>query len=209
MPARYVAAIGATWTLIGLALAFTMRRRGHDFIVWMVLGVILGPFAIPLAVERVRFHEGERSTSEHKPTPPHVGFDILVGLDGSNEARRALDSAVALFGWYLTSLTIATVLDFDSELSPAAEERRTKAQEMLDEVAEGIDFDPIETELLFGKPDRALSDFARTRGMEMIVVGARGHGASERLFGSVTERLVGGSEIPVFVGPKLPEELSI
>jgi nucleotide-binding universal stress UspA family protein len=209
MPARYVAIIGATWALIGLILAFTMRRRGHDLIVWLVLGVILGPFAIPLAVERARFHGGERSTSAQKPTPAHIGFDILVGVDGSDEARRALDSALALFGWYLTGMTIATVLDFDSELSPAAEERRAKAQEMLDGVAEVLVFEPIKTKVLFGIPDRALSDFARTSGMEMIVVGARGRGASERLFGSVTERLVGGSEIPVFVGPKLTGELSI
>lgn len=38
--------------------------------------------------------------------------------------------------------------------------------------------------------------------IEMIVVGARGHGVSEALFGSVTKRLIGGCGIPVFVGPK-------
>lgn len=202
MPTRYLVAVGIAWVLIGFVAAFVMRRRGHDFYVWMVLGVILGPIAIPLVLERIRFHEKESAGTASDPTPKRAGFDLLAGLDGSSEALEALHSAIALFGWDLSSVTLATVLDYESELSPAAEEARREAEHFLAEVAEDLDFSPVNTKLLYGKPDRALAEFARSGGFELIVAGARGRGASQRLFGSVTEQLVGGTDVPVFVGPK-------
>ncbi len=54
---------------------------------------------------------------------------------------------------------------------------------------------------LCGRPDQALAEFARTGGMELIVIGATGHGASHVMFGSVTTQLAGGCRIPIFVGP--------
>jgi nucleotide-binding universal stress UspA family protein len=202
VPTNYLVAGGIAWVLIGLVVAFVMRRRGHDLYVWMVLGFILGPIAIPVAIERIRFHEKESAGAASTPTPERVGFDMLAGLDGSEEAANALHSALALFGWDLSNVTLATVLDYDSELSPGAEEARREAGRILEEVAESLDFSPVKTKLLFGKPDRALAEFARSGGFELIVAGARGRGASKRLFGSVTEQPVGDAKVPVFVGPK-------
>lgn len=72
----------------------------------------------------------------------------------------------------------------------------------LHQAAEDIGFRPVETRLLFGRADRALMEYANEAGIELVVVGARGHGISESLFGSVTSRLVGGYHLPVFVGPR-------
>jgi nucleotide-binding universal stress UspA family protein len=69
-------------------------------------------------------------------------------------------------------------------------------------VSAELHFEPTETRLLFGRADEALKKYANEAGIEVIVVGARGHGLSEALFGSVTSRLVGGCEVPVLVGPK-------
>lgn len=44
----------------------------------------------------------------------------------------------------------------------------------------------------------------RRTGIELIVIGSRGHGASETLFGCVATGLVGASDIPVFLGPRVP-----
>ncbi|MEA1902436.1 MAG: universal stress protein [Actinomycetota bacterium] len=201
MSTRFLIYVALTWAIIGLVVAFLMRRRGHDFSVWLLLGVALGPLSIPLAIERVRCHAAAEHQSRDTPTPPHVGFDLLAGIDGSVDAISAVDIAVALFGGRVSSVTLATVLDWDSEGTHSGQEMQTEAREMLDEAAGQVLYNPVDTVVLFGRPDQALKEFARTSGMELIVVGARGHGTSETLFGSITRNLVGGSEIPVFVGP--------
>jgi nucleotide-binding universal stress UspA family protein len=201
MSTRFLIFVAMTWAIIGFIVAFVMRRRGHDFSVWLVLGVALGPLVVPLAIERARYHKAREYRPRASPTPPHVGFDLLAGVDGSDEAFRAIDTALKLFGGRVSSVTVATILDFDSESSTSGLEAQTAAEEMLDEVADRLEYDPVGTKVLFGRPAGALSEFARTSGMELIVVGARGRGATEALFGSVTSRLVGSSEVPVFVGP--------
>ncbi len=50
---------------------------------------------------------------------------------------------------------------------------------MLEEAARGLTHDDLRTEILFGRPDEALINFAEANDIELIVVGARGHGASE------------------------------
>jgi len=198
---RYLWVIALTWVVTGLVVAFFMRRRGFDFYPWLALGTMLGPLVVPLAVERVRFHGVTEREAKSTPTPPRRGLDILVGLDGSGESAAALVSAVELFGPLMTSLTIATVLDYDSESFGGLESRQA-AQTMLEEAASRIDLEVVETRILFGRADRALAEYARANGVEMIVVGARGRGATEALFGSITSRLVGGCKLPVLVGPR-------
>lgn len=193
--------IGVAWLLIGLSVAFVMRRRGHDLFVWVALGVPLGPLVIALAVERARYHGITETTMRESPTPDHQGFDLLAGLDGSAESLDAVDTALQLFGDKLSSVTIATVLDYDSESSISGRDSKQEAQLMLDGVADAMEFDPVETAILFGRPDLVLAETARATGIELIVVGARGHGAAEAMFGSTTGKLVGASEVPVFVGP--------
>jgi nucleotide-binding universal stress UspA family protein len=198
---RFLIYVALIWTAIGVVVAFLMRRRGNDFFVWLVLGVGLGPLSVPLAIERARYHGAAEHQSRGTPTPPHVAFDILAGIDGSPDAVSAIDTAVALFGGRVSSVTLATVLDYDQEDTITGRESQTEARRLLDEAAAQVLYDPVDTIVLYGRPDHAMKEFARTSGMELIVVGARGKGATESLFGSVTARLVGGSEVPIFVGP--------
>lgn len=201
MTTRSLLILAGVWVLTGIVVAFLMRRRGHEFAVWLALGVILGPLMIPLAIERARYHSMAERESRAIPTPPHKGFDVVAGVDGSEESAQAIKSALKLFGDQVTSLTVATVLDYDSESAAAGPEPKENAQRMLDEIVADIGVDWVKTEILFGRADVALAEFARVHGAELIVVGARGHGATEALFGSITERLVGVCEIPIYVGP--------
>lgn len=200
MEANELVVVAAVWVVIGVTCAFVMRRRGHDFYVWLALGTVLGPLVVPLAIERVRFHQAMDRRSETIPTPPRSGFDVVAGIDGSEESMAAIESALKLFGDSLTSLSIVAVLDYDTESAAAGAEPREQAEAMLDRAAERTGVDLVRTEILYGRADRALAEFARTHGAELIVVGARGHGATEALFGSITERLVGACEVPVYVG---------
>lgn len=188
------------WLVIGVLIAFVMRRRGHNFWVWVAIGCVLGPLAVPLAIERARFHPIEYQIPVMREAPGK--FDVLAGIDGSAESVAAVKAALALFGDSVSSLTLATVLDYDSGGSYTGSESRAEALDRLRRSAEEIRFEPTETRLLFGRADEALVAHAIGADIEMIVVGARGHGLSEALFGSVTKRLVGGCEVPVFVGPK-------
>lgn len=178
-----------------------MRRRGHDFHEWLVLGVVLGPLVVPLAVERARFHSTGPQLEGGEPRGGR--FDLLAALDGSPEAVDAAQTALRLFGGCVSSVTIVKVLDYDSLGSSSGEERRAEAEDMLVAAAGQLPVDQVETRILFGRPDRAIAEYAINAGIELVVVGARGQGASQALFGSVTSQLVGGCGTPVFVGQGL------
>lgn len=201
METRSLVMVGIAWVTVGLVTAFMMRRRGHDLATWIALGVVLGPLVVPLAAERARYHGAIEKRSRRKAPPPSEGFDLVAGVDGSEESVAAIRSALALIGDTVTSLTLVSVLDYDSDSVAAAAEPRDRAWARLGEVAEMLGFEPVDKVILYGRADKALSEYARREGKEMIVVGARGHGATEALFGSVTARLVGACEIPVLVGP--------
>ncbi|MFZ0015089.1 MAG: universal stress protein [Acidimicrobiia bacterium] len=192
--------VAAIWLVTGLLMGFVMRRRGHDFWTWLVLGGVLGPLAIPLAIERARFHPSH----DQGPTwnVSNGRFDVLAGIDGSVDSIEAITSALALFGGCVTNLTLARVLSFDSVDTYTGAEDRDEAMAQLSEARRDIGFDPTSVLTLYGPPAQALVEYATGNGFELIVVGARGHGLSEALLGSVAERLIGGYDMPVYVGPR-------
>lgn len=198
---RLLAILAITWLVIGFTIAYIMRRRGHDFWVWLTLGAVLGPFAVPLAVERARYHLIEY-TSNARPIPDGP-LDLLVGLDGSAESDAALDTAMRLLSGRVSSVTLVKVLDLDSGGEYTGSDAQSEAEALLKSAADRVVSTPVSTRVLFGRPDRAMLEYAVEEGIEMIVVGARGHGASKALFGSVTGQLVGESTVPVFVGPSV------
>ena len=64
---------------------------------------------------------------------------------------------------------------------------------------------PVNREVLAGPPGEALSRYASDHEMDVVVVGRRGRGMSERLLGSVSAYLVRHSEVPVLVvEPRTP-----
>lgn len=208
MSTSFILGLIGAWVLCGVTTGFVMRRRGHDLVSWLLIGAVLGPFVIPLAVERTTL---ERSTDtvvrvgEHTPGP----LDLLVGLDGSPESGRALESAMRFFGTTASTITLATVVDYDAPDSDMFQSIVGEAQAMLDEAVAALDRPDVATKVLFGKPDRALADFATTTGKELIVIGPRGHGAAKTVFGSVASTLAAGCAVPVLVGacdhePSLP-----
>jgi len=198
MGTSFLIGLGVAWVLVGVVLSVVMRRRGHDLFVWLVLGAVMGPLSIPLAFERLR----EETVHPSQPAWAPGECDLLAGLDGSDEAVDAVRRAVRLLGSRVTSVTLATVLDHDSRGSTSGDEMRASATAVLERAREMLELPGARLEVLYGRPDTALTAYARSGGMNCIVVGARGRGASEALFGSVTGRLVGGSPVPVLVGPR-------
>jgi len=189
----------STWILGGLVVALWMRRSGHSLYIWLGIGILCGPFSALIALDRIRHLP--------RPTPLPIAtahddlLDVVVGIDGSPESVLAARTAVALLSDRITSLTLATVLDYDSSGIYTGAERQSAAYEHLREVAAELEFEPVETELLFGRPAKALVSFAEEAGFELLVVGPRGRGLSKALIGSVSSELLSDSPIPILVGP--------
>lgn len=56
-----------------------------------------------------------------------------------------------------------------------------------------------------GNPSRAISDYAMTNDIDLIVMGSRGHGTIQRLMvGSVTEQVTRIVSIPVLITDEQP-----
>src|SRR3712207_662145 len=84
--------IASLWLLIGLGLALVMIRRVYGGFSGLVLGTLLGPCALVLALG-ARHDEGvEPLTVDSAPSTGRSGrVDVLVGYDGSPESFAALE----------------------------------------------------------------------------------------------------------------------
>ncbi|TCJ19943.1 universal stress protein [Rubrobacter taiwanensis] len=136
---------------------------------------------------------------------------IMVAWDGSETAAQAFEKAAemaAKFGAQLRVVSVAqipdyveTVGEYQGSLEDAARffERKRGA---LDEAARrfGVSY---EREVIHGHPAKALIEYARDEGFDLMVVGRKGHSALERfMIGSVTRRIAIYSPCPVLIVPK-------
>lgn len=188
-----------TWLAAGAAVAIVMRRSGHNFSLWLAVGILLGPLAAYFGQERHRLHKSRRP---NRITKAHAGgFDAVAGIDGSEESIAAVQLALNLFADTLTSLTLVTALDYESGGSFTGIVPRSQARSQLADVASTLEFEPIEMTLLYGPPAKTIARMADEGEFELIILGARGRGMSQAFLGSVSANLAGGSPVPVFVGP--------
>lgn len=89
-----IAVLAVTWLAGGAAIAIAMRRSGHDFGLWLALGVLLGPFAALFAQER---HRLDRQRGSGRITELRTGpFDAVAGIDGSEESISAVQMALTI-----------------------------------------------------------------------------------------------------------------
>ncbi len=133
--------------------------------------------------------------------------DIVVGYDGSDGARAALevaldtgstfgDRVVIAFGYHVQKLG-GEVLDY----AKAVQERAEEAVEhgIHQAQAKGLE---VESVVIERQPAEALADLAKERGARMIVVGTHGETPLKgALLGSTAHKLLHLSEVPVLVVP--------
>lgn len=131
---------------------------------------------------------------------------ILVGLDGSTHGIEAAKTAVELaktFGSELHLLTVTRPFKVSPELRKylEAENLLGEPKYVMDEMTKDILNDAkelAETEGLTnvsavvreGKPTRTILDYAKSNGVDLIVVGSRGVGEPDTvLLGSVSQKV--------------------
>ncbi len=185
------------WVAIGLLVAYVLRRRGHDLVSWAVLGVAFGPFTIPLAVHHTREHRIRRRRVLSPGSTGPGTIDLLVGYDGSPEAREVLDELVPQWGPSLRRLTIAMVANHEADRCAPDDPTFAACRRILDEARAATREHAPTAVLLFGNPADALADYARDRGYDLIAVGRRGRHRARHLLGSTASGLMTRSTVPV------------
>lgn len=136
---------------------------------------------------------------------------IIVGVDGSTEAKAALRVAsrlseqlgLHLIVAYVTQAAVfATAGRPHSVVSPASQDEIHAADVLLTKIMLDQRVVDAEQRSLYGFPAERLADLADEKDAELIVVGSRGRGSFKSAFlGSVSSSLVGVARCPVLVVP--------
>ena len=131
---------------------------------------------------------------------------ILLPTDGSETTDRALAHALDLTSRYDAELHIlyvvdATVFANDVETGTIVEEFETMGDRIVDHASEkAIDagIEPASRTVVRGKPHRRILEYADESDIDLIVMGTHGRTGLDRyLLGSVTEKVVRISDVPV------------
>jgi len=183
------------WLLSGLGGYYYLYRHGHPSLVWLLGGLILGPFSLLVFIDRV-----ERSSHVlvERPAVDSSGMNVVVGLDGSPESEHALAVAQRVVGARPSCLVLCEVVDYDAESEPSGA-KVAEASRRLDQVAASLPDHDVTVEVVAGRPAQALAEVAEAHDAGLLVVGTRGRGVSRRLLGSVAEGLLDASRRPVLV----------
>jgi nucleotide-binding universal stress UspA family protein len=186
------------WVAIGVVAAIVIGRRGHAPFTWLILGTVLGPLVLPLALARDR-------DAAALPMGSNAGewvgpVDVLVGIDGSRQSNQAVAAALHLFGDRLGRLTLAAVVDYDAALGGAVAPGQREARRALEEVQNSLNASlSSDTVVLSGVAGEVLLAHAQAGGYDVIAVGRRGRGASKAIIGSVASSLSRTSTTPVLI----------
>ena len=205
----FLSLLMATFVCIGFVLALVMGRLGHSPFAWGVLGLVLGPIALLLALAAAR-NEPSPARLVASGVPGGGPVDVLVGIDGSRESAAATTAALGLLGGRVGRLTLVAVTEIDD--SVAGRQEQARLREELERQAEvvrvwlreqhlPVQAVPVIPELVLrsGQPAAILDRIAAEDGYSLLVVGARGAGLSSVLLGSVATRLAARASVPVLV----------
>ena len=204
--AVFLVILATTWLSIGLALSIVMGRRGHNSFGWLVLGSVLGPLGIVLAVGARRHDERmQPAPLNYVAAPAGTGpVDVLIGYDGSSESAAAVETVTELLGDRLGRLTVATVVSYGG-----IREEELLAKHGLRDLADRKRGRALELEVLHGHPSEALRQHAIAGGYELIAVGSRGAGISKAILGSAASELARESKVPVLITGGTPNGLPL
>jgi nucleotide-binding universal stress UspA family protein len=142
---------------------------------------------------------------------------LLITLDGSEMAERALAPALELARRWQTAVTLLRVVELpdDEELptpnlpankAAAVREKiaalaQQEAEEYLQAVTAGLEME-VETVVLVGLISETILDYAKREGFGLIALSSQGERPEARwAYGSVAEKVIHGSESGVLIIP--------
>ncbi|MDY6794494.1 MAG: universal stress protein [Actinomycetota bacterium] len=133
--------------------------------------------------------------------------NILVANDFSDYADKVKPLLIELAKKLCTPMTLLHVQEgkVDGGWQLVDEAEKEKIKDKMDELQElsytlGEHCESVRTDIVNGSPSSAILDYAREIGATLIILGAFGHqGIIDSMLGSVTEKVLRKSEIPVLV----------
>jgi nucleotide-binding universal stress UspA family protein len=146
-----------------------------------------------------------RST-EPAPAPESISYDrIVIPTDGSDAAERAAGCGLDLAETYGASVYVpyvidTTMYDFEDTSRNLIGLLKTGGQHAVEEIAErardrGLS---VKTDVLRGRPDEELLEYAKGINGDLVVMGTRGRGgATGDVLGSTTARVLRRTTGPV------------
>ena len=138
---------------------------------------------------------------------------ILVPVDGSSNAEKAVDTAIAQAKAFGAQITLVTVIDnypftgvggdfaygqveYLAAATANANSALEKSQATIHSQGMSCEKRVIEEHVIH----EGILDTAKELGVDLIVMGSHGrHGLEKLLLGSVTTRVLGRSPVPVLV----------
>jgi nucleotide-binding universal stress UspA family protein len=137
---------------------------------------------------------------------------MLIAVDGSEHARRAIEAAARLAGQMqsvqVVLLNVADAMMFYGELPPfdleAVERAQRQHQERLlaeaEAQARACGLQDVLTQSAVGLAAEEILRVAEERGVDQIVMGTHGRGVvGSLLLGSVAQRVVHRTKVPVLL----------
>lgn len=133
--------------------------------------------------------------------------NILVPVDGSQNALRGLDRAIdiakgadsTITALYVFQLPWKAGLKFSKGIEKQAHEKATRVIGIVKRKVENQGI-PFKWKTTGGKPGDAILNVSRGTKADMIVIGARGLGAAkEKFFGSTSNYVMHKSTKPVLI----------
>ncbi len=148
------------------------------------------------------------------PDPPRYA-EVLVPTDGSDAAEAAVDHAITAAQTHNARIHALYVVDARITTAAAAETREeleeslaadgAAAVEAIEAAIQSYDL-PVTKTIERGTPSKQILEYADANGIDLIVMGSAGKSPREKLIrlGSVSERVVESSQVPVLVVPRAP-----
>lgn len=139
---------------------------------------------------------------------PYHFTNVLVPVDGSEGADKALDCALSIcaaLGAKLTALAVAGKLPAYAatiaEVDEVNRERGDFFRGVLDDARElaRARAVTVHTEVVPGHAAEVISHYARAHDHDLIVIGHRGHFLGDFLLGSTADRVAHHAHCPVMV----------
>jgi Universal stress protein UspA and related nucleotide-binding proteins len=136
---------------------------------------------------------------------------IVVAYDGSDQAIKALNTAIELSKAFNSKLDVVEVVDTAALLgmgfapipSDVIAQIYSKAQNDVEQAkkkAQEAGVKDVTSQVLEGDPATSIIEYASKNGADLIVMGSRGLSTFKRLvLGSVSSKVVQESRIPVLV----------
>ena len=141
------------------------------------------------------------------PRDTAVGFKrVLVATDGSKFCRTAVDRAIDFSRSYGGEISVVSVVDvpaeFYAEAPQVVDDMIHKARGYVEQVKSQAESSGVtaETFVREGEAYQAITDLAKARDVNTIVMGSHGRSGLRRLLmGSVAEKVIGYAPCPVLI----------